>query len=167
VNIPYEIERRFLLTDNICCILSDPDTSLVKEEKMRQVYLRGTNKWAIRVREISGESSTTYLMTHKMKVDAGRSVEIECAIDRGTFDQFASVGTPPLLKTRYTVLHRGAEWHLDFFDKSQFDLRVAEVEIPHIDHSVAIPLWAKEEITDTKGFSNASLAKKLADRVQP
>jgi CYTH domain-containing protein len=64
-------------------------------------------------------------------------------------------------KDRYCLPYRGRVWEVDIYhgDLGQQGLVTCEVELPSATAKVVLPPWVGREVTQTKGFSNAALAR--------
>ena len=51
----------------------------------------------------------------------------------------------------------GSLWEVDEFEDSLAGLIIAEVELKSVDQSVDLPPWLGMELTNLRGWSNASL----------
>lgn len=71
---------------------------------------------------------------------------------------------PVLGKTRWEVPQAGHLWTVDVYDSpaSLVGLRLAEVELDHPEADLPLPPWVGAEVTGDPRFSNAGLARALA-----
>jgi adenylate cyclase len=71
---------------------------------------------------------------------------------------------PHVVKTRYNkISNDGLMWEIDEFEGSLAGLILAEVELDSQDQVVEIPSWVGMELTGLGNWSNAALAKTLAN----
>lgn len=91
--------------------------------------------------------------------------EIERAIPEAEFAAaWPGTGSRRIRKTRYRVPENGLTWEIDRFDG--IPLVLAEVELPAVDHPVAVPPWLDgwivREISEDPRYRNSELARRLA-----
>ena len=107
------------------------------------------------------------VLTHTIKRGVGLvREELERSI---TTDQFERVWDDPatfrLRKTRFRVAAGDRIWEIDEFE--DFDMVLAEVELPAADAEVVIPPWLAghivREVTDEPAFTNHAIARRLAE----
>ncbi|HXT14901.1 MAG TPA: hypothetical protein VN706_04685 [Gemmatimonadaceae bacterium] len=151
-----EIERKYLLTGRPTRL---DDANSVEID---QGYLPGAriNERVRRIKDARGA------MTYFRTVKAGSGLERFEAEEETTIQFFEAVW--PLTrgarvrKRRYYVRDGDLRWEIDeFLDRP--DLWLAEVELEHVDHAVAVPSWLApcvvREVTLEKAFTNHALAK--------
>lgn len=153
--VNYEIERRFLL-EKLPNIEFD-------EVKMISQYYGVDPVGNFRVREEKYTHGFTYFITRKKYVSEGINEEDEKTIDKMEFDELKSKTNSHISKKRHILyLDNGLKWEVDSF--LDFDMVVAEIEIPQIDYRLDIPEEIKsvlvEEITHRKDLSNFALSIK-------
>lgn len=146
-----EIERKFLVASPDWAEHAGPPAHL------RQAYLANTAKAAIRVRIKGGDAA---FLTIK-SAEAGMSrLEVETAIPVAEAEQLLTLRQGAVIeKRRYKVPFGGLVWEIDVFEGENAGLVIAEVEIPSVDHPVAMPPWIGAEVTDDARYYNASLAE--------
>lgn len=147
----------------------DVRVPLVEAELMYELYanqdgwfdkLRGP---AIRFRLQDGEG----FLTIKGKAsDTGMSRdEFEYPISGVTAQQALDIYCPKLRlrKVRYCIPHGEFTIELDVFQGPLKGLVLAEVELPAEDTPFTPPAWFGIEVTKEKGYSNFSLAERVAN----
>jgi CYTH domain-containing protein len=112
-------------------------------------------------REKARDGTVRYYRT----VKAGRGLtrlELEDETDEATFTHLWQLtGGRRLRKRRYEVANGDDVWEIDeFVDR---DLVLAELELPHVDHAIAVPDWLTpvlvREVTGERKFANSYLAR--------
>lgn len=68
-------------------------------------------------------------------------------------------GTVTLEKTRYYVPYAGFTWEVDVFEGRHKGLVLAEIELPSEDTEFDLPVWAGEDVSADKHYTNGYLAK--------
>lgn len=147
-----EIERKFLIQD-------DGWKDHVSETiHIRQAYIASLDDRSVRVR-LADETIAT------LTVKVGRSLsrdEFEYTIPVSDAEELmASAVGVPIIKTRHKVSYRGFVWEIDIFEGLYQGLRIAEVEMRHVDDDPALPDWLGEEVTGQNRYSNQSLAMRF------
>ena len=75
-----------------------------------------------------------------------------------------SYDLPSIKKRRYHWNGAdGSLWEVDEFEDSLAGLIIAEVELESVDQSVDLPPWLGMELTNLRGWSNASLSMMIKD----
>lgn len=64
---------------------------------------------------------------------------------------------PLIVKTRYTVSHAGAIWHVDEYHEPRSDLIIAEIELNTVDESFEHPPWLGEEVSGNPAYYNHTM----------
>ena len=170
-----EIERRFLVDNRgekpwrsdaegkrelFQCYLSDVifennsivwnGVELVKEK----IDFDNMKTWRLR-----REGDTVWLTAKGNRVGA-TATEYEWKISISLFERLQGISELPFIqKTRW--VWRGEDrllWEIDEFSGKLSGLIIAEVELESEDQGLIIPPWAGMELTNMKGWSNASLA---------
>lgn len=147
-----EIERKFLLNNNICANCDDGVEYI-------QGYIPGTTKCVVRVR-IMGEKA---VITIKSKLAEGlTSLEYEYPIPIDDAAEMLELlcGKPLIEKTRYKVLYAGKEWDIDCFHGVNDGLLLAEIELDAEDEFFELPPWVGEEVTGHSEYLNVNLCKR-------
>ena len=146
-----EIERRFL-------VQKDEWKSFAKEaQELQQGYLSTNfNEWVVRVRILNKNKSQ---ITLKALAEGITNLEFEYPIPLNDAQSIWRRLSKKLYKTRYVLNFRAEKWFIDCFQRENFPLVIAEVELTSHQHQIVKPTWCDEEITRNKTFSNAALAK--------
>jgi adenylate cyclase len=146
--VPYEIERKFLVT-------SDAWKQGVKPIRITQGYLSRVNERVVRVRLTAGKG----WLTVKGKSHGPRRREYEYEIPHAhaaeMLDQLCE--RPLLDKLRYEVRSGDVLWEVDEFLGENAGLVVAEVELPNDEPLSSLPEWVGAEVTDDPRYSNNHL----------
>ena len=90
--------------------------------------------------------------------------EFEWDIPIELFNSLPTSDLPSIKKRRYHW--NGADgllWEVDEFEDSLAGLIIAEVELDSVDQSVDLPPWLGMELTNLRGWSNASLSMMIKD----
>ena len=132
---------------------------LVKITPEEHEILVGENNWVSRIR-IANED---VILTMKGKRLHASATELEWKINSMPNIQFLEQ-LPHVIKTRYNKIgNDGLLWEIDEFEGSLAGLILAEVELESQDQIVEIPSWIGMELTGLGNWSNAELAKTLAN----
>jgi len=132
---------------------------LVKITLEEHGILVGENNWVSRIR-IANED---VILTMKGKRLHASATELEWKINSMPNIQFLEQ-LPHVIKTRYNKIgNDGLLWEIDEFEGSLAGLILAEVELESQDQIVEIPSWIGMELTGLGNWSNAELAKTLAN----
>jgi len=168
-----EIERKFLIKD----LPIDPSLKLPEIQHIIQYYYKHESVWK-RIRKIeSNISGQQFLHTVKTYKD-GITYEEEKLFSYLEYKELISMinsGEYPsrfISKTRYilpTEIQANFEGEIKTikweFDKFNFNLMIAEIELPSFDFPLEIPDFIKEkiiyEVTNISEFSNRNLAQPL------
>lgn len=149
-NMAREIERRFLVRD---VRVLDGRTG----ERIVQGYVaKETGSMSTRVRIRAGRA---YLTLKSSKEGFSRD-EFEYAIplaDAQAMIDHHCAGRI-VRKTRYLIDHAHHVFEVDVFEGPHTGLIVAEVELPHEDTPLSLPVWVGEEVTLDSRYSNFTLA---------
>ncbi len=146
--MPYEIERKFLVTN-------DSWNKLTTGIRYRQAYLSRTPERTVRVRVADGQGFLTI-----KGINAGaRRVEFEYEIPLG--DATVMIDTlcvaPVLEKDRYTLEYAGFRWEIDVFLGENQGLVVAEIELEQEEQYFSRPHWLGREVTGDARYYNSNL----------
>ena len=145
-----EIERRFLVN------LRD-FTFPEKKKRIKQAYLLFDNDQVLRVRSIED----SYFLTYKFKESSVNRLEFEYSIPRHDGEKLISLSKFDVIeKDRYYCNFGSHTWEIDFFDKSNTGLVIAEVESKSEDELIEFPNWVGLEISDDVRYFNFNLSVK-------
>ena len=90
--------------------------------------------------------------------------EFEWDIPIELFNSLPTSDLPSIKKRRYHWIGAdGLLWEVDEFEDSLAGLIIAEVELDSVDQSVDFPSWLGMELTNLRGWSNASLSMMIKD----
>jgi adenylate cyclase len=143
-----EIERKFLVAGD-GWRTGDPGVPI------RQAYLVRDGGRSVRVRR-AGERA---MLTIKGPGGLSRA-EFEYEIPPADADALMELAEPGFIdKTRYRVPFAGHVWEIDVFHGDHAGLIIAEVELPSVDTTVALPDWVGAEVTGDPTYSNAALSR--------
>ena len=132
---------------------------LVKITPEEHGILVGENNWTSRIR-IADEDT---ILTMKGKRLHASATELEWKINSMS-SMHNLEQLPHVVKTRYNkISNDGLMWEIDEFEGSLAGLILAEVELESQDQVVEIPTWIGMELTGLGNWSNAALAKTLAN----
>lgn len=148
--MPYEIERKFLVTDEK--ILDKLEGTLY-----RQAYMSTAGRAVVRIRVVRDNA----YITIKGDTDGIKRLEYEYAIPKHhateMINELCDGGV--LEKIRYSVMHKGHKWVIDKFIKENLGLVVAEIELDKEDEIFELPDWVGEEVTEDVRYYNVNLVK--------
>jgi len=145
-----EIERTWLVAGDA------PLERARSSVDIRQGYLAITDETEVRVRAVGSRCLLT--------VKTGRGLqrgEIELPITREQFDaMWPTTRDARVVKTRHVVRVGDHRAEVDVFSDGLEGLVLVEVEFDSTDAADAFepPAWFGQEVTDTDGWNNASLA---------
>ena len=132
---------------------------LVKITPEEHGILVSENNWTSRIR-IADEDT---ILTMKGKRLHASATELEWKINSMS-SMHNLEQLPHVVKTRYNkISNDGLMWEIDEFEGSLAGLILAEVELESQDQVVEIPTWIGMELTGLGNWSNAALAKTLAN----
>ncbi len=165
-DVPYEIERKFLIADPDVAAL---DAAASSVSHIVQTYLTTDDGSAERVRrrlvrDADGER-LQLTTTRKVAVSAGVVEEYERELDQAEYDDLLRRSDParhPVHKTRWVVPYAGRTIEVDHL-RSPRTLWLLEVELPRTDDMSAaldFPAWLQitAEVTGDDRYSNKNLA---------
>ena len=146
-----ETERRFLVE-------SEKLPELPEGKEVKQTYLR-EGAFCIRVRQ----EGKLYTLTLKESTSALSKLEYHFPLsEQDAVSILKHMGLRVAIeKTRYTVLHEGREWVIDYFKGPYQGLCVAEIELKHSNETFKAPPWLGREVTLNQQYSNYCLAQNL------
>lgn len=160
--MPLEIERRFLIVNDVSEMLND----LVDQENIEQSYLVDTGGWVQRIRLVEDMYRPRFFMTMKRPAGGFSNHEIEFEITEKTFRELEAHTGPTLIKQRHRIQQRDLVLEIDVFRNFKLiGLVIAEVELPSEQHPFTIPDWFGPEITGQREYSNVALARRLSDNM--
>jgi len=144
----WEIERKYLVDTE----LWQPLGSGVL---YRQGYLSSVKERVVRVR-IAGDNS---FLTIKGTPTGLSRLEFEYPIPREDaavlLDKLCE--RPLIEKTRHREIFAGRTWEIDVFHGDNDGLVVAEVEVADPAESIALPPWARAEVSNDPRYFNNNL----------
>ncbi len=165
-DVPYEIERKFLLADPDVAAL---DAAAASVSHIVQTYLATTDGSAERVRrrlvrDADGER-LQLTTTRKVGVSAGVVEEYERELSEAEYDDLLQRADParhPVVKTRWVVPYAGRTIEVDHLESPR-TLWLLEVELPGTDDmgaAIDFPPWlaVTSEVTGDDRYSNKNLA---------
>jgi len=172
-----EIERRFLVdarSDKIwregasvsvfqCYIsgVSQIDGNIVWKNfdlVDESIELANISTWRIR------KSNGRVVLTAKGFRSGATASEFEWDLSEELYESLPLQGLPCITKTRYLWPgDDGLLWEVDEFEGALSGLVIAEVELENENQPVLIPEWASLELTNLRGWSNASLSTMIED----
>jgi CYTH domain-containing protein len=143
-----EIERKFLVDTNAWAP-TGPGVRLT------QGYLSSNKDRVVRVR-IEGDKAT---LTVKGATRGISRAEFEYAIPlTDASEMLASLCEQPLIdKHRHVETHGGRRWEIDVFHGANDGLVLAEVELPSEDAVLALPPWARADVSSDPRYFNSNL----------
>ncbi|MEM7425742.1 MAG: CYTH domain-containing protein [Pseudomonadota bacterium] len=151
VDVPVEIERKFLVLDDAWRQSADAGT------RIRQGYIVGEDHCSVRVRiRSNGECTLTVKLPHN-----GMSrYEFEHNIDQREAEGLMELSRGAILdKHRYLVEHQGLTWEIDVYDGANSGLVVAEIELSSEGQNFEAPAWIGPEVTGQERYQNSRLAR--------
>ena len=144
----FEIERKFLVTDNS---FLDMATS---SEAIEQGYLSRDVDRTVRVR-VKGDRA---YLTVKSRNEGCVRHEWEYGIPVADARQMLELCTGVIVKRRHYVPYGGHTFEVDVFGGRHAGLVVAEVEMQTADEAVKLPPFVGREVTGNARYYNSSLA---------
>lgn len=159
-----EIEKKFLLK-------SLPKIDPIDVVQIEQFYLKRKSWERMRTWESSLSGDKKWIHTIKKTISKGVNLEDESYISEEEFNHFkddcfnSGKQSKMIRKTRYIYPHTNKLlWEIDQFH-NDYQLIIAEIEIPTKDYKVDFPKWISDlillEVTGLKQFSNRSLSLKI------
>jgi adenylate cyclase len=145
-----EIERKFL-------VCGFEWRRHAKSKSIVQGYIVNNNRIEIRIRTINGEA----YLTLKQKTKGAKRREIEIPVDVIKAEEMLRSFSEQniIVKTRYSVKHKGRRWEIDEFKNENAGLILAEAELASEDETLALPSWVGAEVTSDDKYRNSSLVK--------
>lgn len=151
--MPYEIERRFLVTDDSWRKLAERSVTIM------QGYFTKAPDYCVRIRIMDEKDAFLTIKSNKKRTPA--RAEFEYPVPLAHAREMLMVFCVPrvLMKRRhYITAADGHQWEVDEFLGRHKGLVIAEVELKAPDEAVAFPDWIDSEITDDPNYSNQRLA---------
>ena len=126
--MPFEIERKFLLSEYPEQLIREGKLSIQSEQQIEQTYLAMDENQELRVRRIVNVITGEVQFTHTFKKGNGlMREEIEYSISQGIYEQvIQAFQAVPLTKKRITAVWNDTVVEIDCYDHIQ--LMVLEVE---------------------------------------
>jgi adenylate cyclase len=150
--VPQEIERKFLVAND------GWRRGANHGRKLRQAYLAETDRAVVRVRI---EDDRLGVLTVKSAVAGLSRAEIECPLKLDEAETLIELRQGSLLrKTRFHIEHAGRTWEVDVYCGDNAGLVTAEIELVSEDETVELPPWLGEEVTGTRQYYAAQLARR-------
>ncbi|HMS53596.1 MAG: CYTH domain-containing protein [Chitinophagales bacterium] len=152
--MPYEIERKFLVTNNSWQSLA------TDFDFLEQGYLFVNAQKTLRVRIINHKKA---FLGFKAAIDAGlvrHEFEYEIPVEEAKTLLNKYSEFPPIIKKRFKFLYAQFIWEIDVFEGANTGLIVAEVELPTPETKIELPNWVGLEITTDAKYFNAALSVK-------
>ncbi len=146
-----EIERKFLVDKKLI-----KNIKFDKSAKICQGYIFSDEKKTIRVRTkdnqgfltIKGKSFLAIRPEYEYEIPLDEALEI-----LNNFCKYKISKTRNYLKVDEFV------WEVDFFDKDNSNLILAEIELKSINDKFVIPNWITEEVTNDYRYYNNYLSR--------
>jgi CYTH domain-containing protein len=82
---------------------------------------------------------------------------------KDTDDLFALCGLPHIEKIRHIVPYAGLIWMVDIHQGPLAGIEFAEVQLDHPEHSITLPPWVGEEVTNDLRYRKRNLLKRMPD----
>lgn len=146
-----EIERKFLVTDEIHSILKD-----VVGSPLKQGYLseKGSGN-TIRIRL---KKQQAFLTIKSKTVGFTRAeFEYEVPYEEG-LAMMQLCGSRIVEKTRFLIQVGNHTWEVDVFEGKHKGLLLAEIELKSEDENFQLPKWVGEEVSTNPRYFNSNLA---------
>lgn len=145
-----EIEHKFLVD-----VAKIPVAT--KTIKMVQGYVPSDPLIAVRVR-IEGDVAKLAVKAKKSELTR---FEYEYEIPMAdAVEMLENVCQKPFIeKVRHIIEHKGHTWEVDFFERENIGLVLAEIEVKSEEEVFELPDWVTREVTDKKEYRNNYLGK--------
>lgn len=160
--IPYEIERKFLIKYPVSTFISNA----VDISHIVQTYLESEEKGVTeRVRKRTKNAKSVYTHTKKIRVNDMRRIEYEDEIDEREYNELlkrADKRRNVIEKKRICHRFKGQLFEIDLFAFWD-DRAVMEIELVSEEQPIDFPPEIRiiKEITSDKRYTNAALAKNI------
>ncbi len=146
----FEIERKFLVRDDRWRNLATGSCHI------QQAYLDSNPKVSIRVRI---RDNTTATLSLKSRPSALRRLELEYPIPVLEAQALMPLRQGFVVeKVRHVIPCGELVWEIDVFAGDNIGLVIAEIELPHENHPIALPSWIAQEVTGQTQYYNGTLA---------
>ena len=170
--VALEIERKYLL-DRLPALPDHAEAVRIEQGYLDlETLTADANVMGGEPAEVGGRvrravtTDGSVICTHTLKRGIGLvREELQRTITTAQFERvWGDPATFRLRKTRYRVEAGDRLWEIDDFD--DFDVVLAEVELPAADAEATIPPWLADhivrEVTDEPAFTNHAIARRLA-----
>jgi adenylate cyclase len=143
--VSIEIERKFLITSEVW------RQAVVRTKRIVDGLLMASDGCKLRVRLYDGQATLTF----KGRRSGLAREEVDLPLD---LDQAQSLLDHHCLgrvlsKSRHLVPQGELIWEIDEFDAPLKGIVLAEIELPEVDHALAMPSWIGEEVTGDPNWS--------------
>lgn len=146
-----EIEHKYLVTGD------SYRWEAFKKYEIQQGFLSRDPERTVRVRVREGRG----FITIKGKGTGAAHPEFEYEVPLEEAQQMMALCEPPvIIKTRYLVMHEGNRWEVDEFHGDLQGLVIAELEVPDVDYTFALPPFVGMEVTGDPRYYNSQLGVK-------
>lgn len=147
-NMPYEIERKYLVT-------GDDWRGLASGKEIRQGYLSTDEQRVVRVR-LAGDRAWLTIKGLTTRVTRREyEYEIPFAHAAELLDHLCLC--PIIEKTRYAIPFGGHTIEVDEFHGANEGLLIAEIEVASEETKPSLPAWIGRDVSELKRYSNAAL----------
>lgn len=144
-----EIERKFL-------VIGDQFKPSRKGINIKQGYLSIDPERVVRVR-VAGEKG---FITIKGRIKGITRTEMEYEIPKDDAEVLLEMCLNHLVeKVRYMEEYNGMIWEVDFFQKENHGLIMAEIELESENQAFDVPGWVGEEVTFDKRYYNSWMSR--------
>ena len=148
-----EIERKFLLKND------DWKALVTKTHSITQGYLQtgldASHKSSVRIRISDDKADINIKSVDLTMIRQEFEYEIPLADAKQLLSTLCDENH--IIKTRYHVPYASHVWEIDIFEGANEGLRMAEIELDHIDEDFEIPDWIAEEVSDDERYYNIYL----------
>ncbi len=156
--VPYEIERKFLITRPDLLNLA----TLCRIQKISQTYLSST-EGTVRVRRLEEKGQVSYIETAKRTISSVKRLELERQLTEDEYNRRLATRDPrrqTIHKMRYCLPYGDHLFEIDIFPFWNRQA-IMEVELQNEDEEITFPPFIRvlREVTDDPDYSNYSLAR--------
>lgn len=161
-----EIERKYLLEQNVEQLVQQGVLSLKSEHRIEQTYIAMDENQELRVRRLVDLATDEVSYTHTFKNGIGLArEEVEYNITAVIYEQIMDAfGYVPLTKNRITAQCDTGIVEIDIYDQVQFTVVEVEFESLVEANAFVAPAWFGEEISFNKKYSNKAIWKQLQEQ---